>query len=96
MTSPTEEMVTAAMKKAEALGALDNGVINLVSGIIKNPTSIINQNDYDKLKKQFQQSADLKLQPLLKGYKPNIGKDYKFKEAKPGTVDTVFKRYQAR
>lgn len=85
--------ITAAMKKAEALGALDNGVVTLVSGIIKNPTSIINQNDYNKLKKQFQQSADMKLQPLLKGYKSNVGKDFKFKEAKPGTVDTMFKRY---
>jgi hypothetical protein len=88
--------ITAAMKKAEQLGALDNGVVTLVSGIIKNPTSIINQNDYEKLKKQFQQSADMKLQPLLKSYKPNVGKDFKFKEAKPGTVDTVLKRYLAK
>lgn len=85
--------ITAAMKKAEALGALDNGVINLVSGIIKNPTSLINQNDYAKIKKQFQDSADYKLQPLLKGYKPNAGKTFKFNVAKPGTVDTMFKRY---
>lgn len=85
--------ITAAMKKAEALGALDNGVINLVSGIIKNPTSLINQNDYAKIKKQFQDSADYKLQPLLKGYKPNAGKTFKFNAAKPGTVDTMFKRY---
>lgn len=88
--------ITAAMKKAEALGALDNGVVKLVSGIIKDPTSIVNQNDYNKIKKQFQQSADLKLQPLLKGYKPNVGKDFKFNAAKPGTVDAFFKRYSAK
>lgn len=88
--------ITAAMKKAEALGALDNGVVKLVSGIIKDPTSIINQNDYNKIKKQFQQSADLKLQPLLKRYNPNVGKDFKFNAAKPGTVDAFFKRYSAK
>lgn len=85
--------ITAAMKGLETLGALDNGVIKLVDGIVKNPASIINQADYEKIAQSLKQGANNKLESFgVKGY-TQAAPNYEFQQAGKGTLESKFGKY---
>lgn len=85
--------ITAAMKGLESLGALDNGVIALVDGIVTNPTKLINQADYKRIANDLKQGAHKRLESYgVRGYAiPNA--QYNFKPASAGMVDAKFGKY---
>ena len=86
--------ITAAMKKAEALGALDNGVFKLVDGIIANPSKIINQADYGQIQKTLKSAANTKLMGYgVRGYAPDADASYKFKPVSAGMTNAKFGQY---
>lgn len=85
--------ITAAMKGLEALGALDNGVILLVSNIIKDPTSLINQANYERIGNDLKMGANDRLESFgVRGYAVPRG-NYKFNKAAAGSVDASFSKY---
>lgn len=85
--------ITAAMKDIKTLGALDNGVFLLVDGIVANPTKLINQADYNKIRNDLKQGVNVELEALgVRGYAiPNP--KYKFQKAGEGMVEAKFGKY---
>lgn len=85
--------ITAAMKGMEALGALDNGVVALVDGIVSNPSKLINQANYAQIANDLKQGANKRLESYgVRGYAVPKA-NYSFKTVAPGMVDAKYSKF---